>query len=64
MQGLNIKLFVLWSVGALAIIALADPYPDLATVLVVLLIAEALFSNLNTYLGIFSGDVKQATNKK
>lgn len=40
---------VLWFLGAVALIALADPAPTLATGLVVLLILGTLLNNWNVY---------------
>lgn len=40
---------VLWFLGAMALIALADPAPNIATLIVVLIILETLLKNWNTY---------------
>jgi hypothetical protein len=46
---------VLYGVGILALLALADPYPVIATWIVALLIALVLLTNWPTYLQFFSG---------
>lgn len=46
---------ILWFLGAVALIALADPAPQIATMLVLLLILGTLLTNwpvYKTYLGI------------
>ena len=40
---------VLWFLGGVALIALADPAPQIATVLVLLIILGVLLNNWNTY---------------
>ena len=46
---------ILYGAGILALLALADPYPAIATWIVVLLIALVLLSNWPTYQQFFSG---------
>lgn len=40
---------VLWFLGAMALLALASPAPNIATLIVVLLIAGTLLNNWSTY---------------
>lgn len=40
---------VLWFLGAMALLALADVAPNIATMIVVLLIVAVLLTNWNTY---------------
>lgn len=42
-------MYILYGMGILALIALAGPYPSIATWIVVLLIALVLLSNWSTY---------------
>lgn len=51
----NIKQVVYWIVAALALIALADPYPDVATMLAILLIAGVLLTHWKTYVSYIGG---------
>lgn len=47
---------VLWFLGAMALLALASPAPNIATMIVVLLIVAALLQNwgvYGSYLGLF-----------
>jgi hypothetical protein len=48
------KQFFLWGVASVALIALAAPYPDLATGLVVLLIVGVLLNNWQTYTSLLN----------
>lgn len=57
----SIKAFFYWGVGALALIALADPYPTLATGLAILLIVGVVLTHYQQYgqlLGGFSAATK------
>jgi len=40
---------VLWFLGAIALLALADPAPNIATALVLLIILGTLLNNWDTY---------------
>lgn len=48
------KQFFYWGIGAIALIALAGPLPDLATALVVLLIVGVLLTHWQDYVGLVS----------
>jgi hypothetical protein len=52
--GSNLKLTVYWGVASVALIALAAPYPDLATGFVVLLIVGVVLTHYQDYIGLFS----------
>lgn len=52
--GTSLKYVVYWGVAALALIALAKPYPDLATGFTVLLIVGVVLTHANDYIGLFS----------
>jgi hypothetical protein len=45
----------LWIVGALALIALASPAPDIATLLVIILIAGLVLAHYQDYVKYFGG---------
>jgi hypothetical protein len=51
----TLKEVVLYGVAALALIALAAPAPDVATLLVVILIAGVLLNNWGDYASLFGG---------
>jgi hypothetical protein len=61
-MSLNVKHFFYWCAGGIALIALAGPYPDLATGLVVLIIAGVLLAHYQDYLNMLGG-VTPATVK-
>ncbi len=46
----SIKQTFYWGVGALALIALAGPFPDFATILVLILIAGVVFTHWQEYV--------------
>lgn len=46
-------LVLLWFLGALAMLALASPAPNIATMIVLLLIAGVLLTNWPTYKAAF-----------
>lgn len=54
---------ILYGAGILALLALADPYPAIATWIVVLLIALVLLTNWQTYLQFFSNGGTTPTQK-
>jgi hypothetical protein len=51
-MNITLKHFFYWCVGGLALIALADPYPDMATMLVVLLIVGVLLNHYKDFVGL------------
>lgn len=53
---------VLWFLGGVALLALADPAPTLATGLVVVLILGTLLNNWQLYVSYFGGNVSQAAS--
>lgn len=59
---------VLWFLGAMALLALASPAPNIATMIVVLLIVGALLQNWSiygSYLGLFGpGNLTNPTQQK
>lgn len=52
---MNIKEVFLYGVGALALIALAGPFPDAATMLALILIAGVVLANAQDYANLISG---------
>lgn len=56
--GTSLKMVVYWGVAALALVALAGPYPDLATGFTVLLIIGVLLTHYQEYIGLFSPPAK------
>lgn len=57
---IDFKQMVYWGVGALALIALAGPAPDIATWLVVLLLMLVVLSDVETFTNL----LKPPTSKK
>ena len=57
------KHFFYWAVAGLALVALAAPYPDLATMLVVILIVGVVLHHYQDYLSIL-GSVTPPSVKK
>jgi hypothetical protein len=55
---LNIKYVIYWGVAALALIALAGPYPEMATGFTVLLIAGVLLMHWQDYAGYLKPPTK------
>ena len=53
-MNITLKNFFYWAIAALAIIALAAPFPDLATLLVVLLIVAVALTHASTYIGFIN----------
>lgn len=49
------KEFALWSISGLALIALADPYPQVAIFIMWLLILGVLLMNASDYIGLIRG---------
>ena len=52
--GVSVKYVMYWGVGALALIALAGPYPDMATGFTVLLIVGVLLTHYQEYTALFA----------
>lgn len=48
-MSITVKQTFYWGIAAMALLALAGPYPDLATGLAVLLIAGVLLTHWNDY---------------
>ena len=53
-MSLSIKTTVYWGVAALALVALAGPYPNLATGFAVLLIVGVVLTHYQDYIGFFN----------
>jgi hypothetical protein len=62
-MNVNLKHFFYWGVGGLALIALAGPYPDLATLFVLILIVGVLLHHYKEYMAML-GNVTPPTVKK
>ena len=54
MPQFNIKYVFYWGVGAIALVALAGPYPELATMLVLVLIVGVVLTHYKDYIGLFT----------
>jgi len=52
--GVNIKNIFYWGIAALALVALAGPYPDMATGFAVLLIIGVVLMHWNEYVGLLT----------
>ena len=52
--GTSIKYIIYWGIAALALYALAGPYPDLATGFTVLLIVGVVLTHYRDYVKLFS----------
>lgn len=50
----NIKYVFYWGVAALALVALAGPAPDLATMLVLVLIVGVVLTHYQQYVALFT----------
>lgn len=50
----SIKYVFYWGIAALALIALAGPYPDMATGFTVLLIVGVVLTHYQDYIGLFN----------
>jgi uncharacterized protein YhhL (DUF1145 family) len=53
-MNVTLKHFFYWAVSGLALIALADPFPDLATLLVVILIVGVLLTHVTEFTGFLN----------
>ncbi len=51
--GFNFKYVAYWGVAALALIALAGPMPDIATMLVLILITGVVLTHYKDYQSLF-----------
>ena len=54
MPAFDIKHVFYWGVGAIALVALASPYPDLATMLALILIAGVVLTHAQDYAALFT----------
>jgi hypothetical protein len=55
------KEVLLWILGALALVALAGPAPNIATLLLVVLIAGIVLANWSIYAAYLPGSLGSAT---
>lgn len=62
-MNVTLKHFFYWSVGGLALIALAGPFPDLATLLVVILIVGVLLTHAPQYISIVQANTPPSVKK-
>lgn len=62
-MNLNVKHFFYWSGGAIALIALAGPYPDLATGLIVLIIIGVVLAHYQDYFNMLQGVTPPSVQK-
>ena len=60
-MSISIKQFFYWGAGAIAVIALASAEPDLATILVLIIIVGVLLTHWKDYAGLLS--IPYATKK-
>jgi hypothetical protein len=56
--GISIKYIFYWGVAALALIALAGPAPDIATMFVLILITGVVLTHAKDYVGLFTPPTK------
>lgn len=54
MPNFNIKYVFYWGIAALALIALAGPMPDVATMLALVLIVGVVLTHYQDYVGLFT----------
>lgn len=59
----NYKNVVYWGVAALALVALAGPLPDVATVLAIILLAGVLLTHADTYLNLLQQNTPAGVQK-
>jgi hypothetical protein len=60
----DFKMFAYWFGGGIALFALARPYPDLATALVLFLMFGVVMTHLDEYLTFFSNATPPSVKKK
>ncbi len=53
-MNISIKYIIYWGVAAVALIALAGPMPDLATMFVLLLITGVVLTHYKDYAALFT----------
>ncbi len=63
-MNVTLKHFFYWCVGGLALIALADPYPDMATLLVVILIVGVGLTHYKDYIGFVNNNTPPSVKGK
>lgn len=63
MNSTTYKGVVYWGVSALALVALAGPLPDVATLLAIILIAGVLFTHADTYLNLLQQNTPTGVQK-
>lgn len=62
-MNVSYKGVVYWGVAALALVALAGPLPDIATLLAVILIAGVALNHINDYLTILNINTPDGVKK-
>lgn len=62
-MNITLKHFFYWCIGGLALIALAGPYPDMATMFVVLLIVGVLLTHASDYIGFVQKNTPPSVKK-
>lgn len=62
-MNVSYKGVIYWGVAALALTALAGPLPDVATLLVVILIAGVVLNHINDYLSILGNATPAGVQK-
>lgn len=62
-MNITLKHFFYWSVGAIALIALAGPFPDLATLLVVILIVGVAVTHAATFVNFVNTNTPPSVQK-
>lgn len=55
----TLKQVAYWSIGAVALVALAAPAPDMATLFVITLMALVVFSDINVYTALLTPPPKK-----
>lgn len=62
-MNINLKHFFYWSVAGLSLVALAGPYPDLATMLILIIIVGVVLHHANDYINMLGGVTPPSVKK-
>lgn len=60
---MNVKHFFYWTAGGVALFALAAPFPDLATMLVVIIMVGVLLAHWKDYLAYINAAAPASVKK-
>lgn len=62
-MNVNLKHFFYWSIGGVSLIALAGPFPDMATLFVLILIVGVVLTHYKDYLSILDANTPPSVKK-